>query len=108
MVLNKKALENLIVDLAEVQNVEIKGEFLILRWEDGERERVVGVYIHPDKEDTREVNCGIIMERWEGLINGSIGGLGNTSDGGAFEENNGQFAGRKLDVNQLFAQQRIR
>jgi hypothetical protein len=101
VVLNKKALDNLIVDLKGVKEVEMTDEFLILRWFDGEarRDKVVGVYIHPDKEDTREVNCEMIKERWEALRDEELG----NSDGVVFEESDGQFVGRNLDVNQLFA-----
>lgn len=67
IILNKRGLENMIVDMAEVRDVEISTEFLILRWADGEEEKIQGVYIHADKEDTREVNCRLIKECWESV-----------------------------------------
>lgn len=113
VVLNKKNFDNLIVDMTEIQNVEMADEFLILRFLDptGLRDKCVGVYIHPDKEDTREVNCGLIRERWEALRDDSTNLIDHRLDkfdGVVFEENDGQFVGRKLDVSQLFNQQRIR
>ena len=104
VVLNKKALENMIVDLMDVKDVEMTDEFLILRWWDKElgRDKVVGVYIHPDKEDTREVNCLMIKQKWEVLREEGASALG--VDGAVFEESDGAhpFAGRQIDVNQLF------
>jgi len=65
VVLNKRGLDNLIVDLGQVRDVEITSEFLILRWVDNGTEKIQGVYIHADKEDTREVNCRCIKHLWE-------------------------------------------
>ena len=110
VLLNKKGLDNLIVDMVEVRNVEVATEFLILRFMDriGLEEKVIGIYIHPDKEDTREINSMIVRERWEalresgdGVRDNRVESFGNES----FGESDVPFAGRKLDVNQLFAQQ---
>jgi len=99
VVLNKKSLDNLIVDMTEVQNVEIATEFLILNFVDrgNAGDKIIGVYIHADKEETRDVNCRMVKERWEALKDGDRGEDYGQSDG--------QF-GRKLDLNQLFAQGR--
>lgn len=111
VVLNKKSLENLIVDMVEVQNVEVTTEFLILNFMDREiaGDKIIGVYIHADKEDTMEVNCRMMKERWELLRDGltmnqdaSMQSMGQELSG----ESDGQFVGRKLDLNQLFTQGR--
>lgn len=108
MVLNKKGLDNLIIDIEEVQDVEITTEFLILRVIDRSSagEKVIGVYIHPDREDTRDVNSIMIKKRWEesreSFDNGNAGNNGRE----VYQE--GPFTGRHLDVNQLFAQQAMR
>jgi hypothetical protein len=109
VVLNKKGLENLIFDIAEVQEVEVATEFLIMRFMDrsGLGEKVIGIYIHPDKEDTREVNSMMVRERWEALRN-SNGASAASNVEEAFQDGRGQFVGRQLDVNQLFAQQGMR
>jgi hypothetical protein len=108
-VLNKKGLENLIIDIAEVQEVEVATEFLILRFMDrpGLGEKVIGVYIHPDKEDTREVNSMMVRERWEALR--KTNGSSSASNGKeSSQDSGGQFVGRQLNVNQLFNQQSMR
>ncbi|KAH6995078.1 hypothetical protein EDB80DRAFT_728571 [Ilyonectria destructans] len=66
-VLNRRGLDNVIVDLARVTHVEISGELVIMRvegeWEEGEK--VLGVWIHNDKDETREVNAAMIQESWK-------------------------------------------
>ncbi|TPX12841.1 uncharacterized protein E0L32_006721 [Thyridium curvatum] len=68
-VLNRKGLDNVIVDLANVSDCEFAAELLILRLreEDGSQggqgaPRVLGIWIHADKDDTQEVNTAIIQE----------------------------------------------
>lgn len=109
VVLNKRGLDNLIVDLREVEDVEVTSEFLILRWMEGEegesRERVIGVFIHADKEHTRDLNCGLVREGWlksrgEGEAKVQQDGYGKELSG---EES---LVGRRLDVNELFGQGR--
>ncbi|OAQ97342.1 hypothetical protein LLEC1_04994 [Akanthomyces lecanii] len=55
-VLNRRGLGNVIVDLAQVSHVEIAGELVILRvegaWKEGER--VLGIWMHNDREETRQ------------------------------------------------------
>ncbi|KAK7414356.1 hypothetical protein QQX98_006798 [Neonectria punicea] len=66
-ILNRRGLDNVIVDLARVTHVEISEELVILRvegeWEEGEK--VLGVWIHNDKDETREVNAATIQESWK-------------------------------------------
>ena len=67
-VLSRRGLDNLVVDLARASHVEVMGELFILRM-DGEREtdeeRVLGIWVHNDKEETREVNGAMITESWK-------------------------------------------
>jgi predicted RNA-binding protein len=67
IILNKRGLDNMIVDMADVTYVEKAEELLILRWINGEEEKVQGVFFHLDKDDTREVNCRLITECWESV-----------------------------------------
>ena len=67
-ILNRRALDNVLVDLARVSHAEIAEQLVALRiegqWEGGE-ERVLGLWVHNEKEDTREVNWKMIEESWK-------------------------------------------
>lgn len=67
-VLSRRSLDNVVVDLAKVSHVEIMGELVILRVDgeaDGEPEKVLGIWVHNDKAETREVNGAMITESWK-------------------------------------------
>lgn len=70
VVLNKRSLENLIVDMADVRDVEITAEFLILIWGEHGKEKTQGIFIQPDTQDTKDVNCRLIKECWESEAEG--------------------------------------
>ncbi|CAM1502684.1 Fc.00g074600.m01.CDS01 [Cosmosporella sp. VM-42] len=98
-VLNRKDLENVIVDLARASHVEISGELVILKvegeWEEGDK--VLGLWIHNDKDETREVNGTTILESWKiarsaGLIEGQGPEAGPAM----------QAMGRRLSLSDLF------
>lgn len=65
VVLNKRGLDNLIVEMEDVRDVEITTEFLILIWGELGKEKTQGIYIHADKENTRVLNSRLIKECWE-------------------------------------------
>lgn len=64
--LNRRGLDNLILDLGVTRDVEVTDELLILRWEgeEGEGQKVMGVWIH-DAAGDRERNSLRIQEAWE-------------------------------------------
>lgn len=99
-VLNRRGLENVIVDLARVSHVEVMGELVILRieaeWQGGEK--VLGIWIHNDKEETREVNEAMIQESWK--IARSAGAVEGAEVGPAM-----QAMGKRLSLSDLFAKQ---
>lgn len=73
-VLSRRGLENVAVDLAMVSHVEVMGELVILKvegssdeWDegDGEEEKVLGIWMHNDKADTRDINAAMINEAWK-------------------------------------------
>ncbi|KFH42475.1 mRNA-decapping enzyme subunit-like protein [Hapsidospora chrysogenum ATCC 11550] len=66
-VLSRRGLENVIVDLARVSAVEITGELVVLQVEAewGGEEKVLGLWIHNDRADTRDVNAAMITESWK-------------------------------------------
>jgi hypothetical protein len=66
-VLSRRGLENVVVDLATVSHVELMGELVILRVE-GEwqgADKVLGIWVHNDRDETREVNAAMIDESWK-------------------------------------------
>lgn len=78
-ILNRRGLDNVIVDLARVSHCEITPELTIFKMdEDGSpagggvgdpengngASQVVGVWLHADEDDTRETNAAIIQNLW--------------------------------------------
>lgn len=91
-VLNRRALENLVVDLVKVTDCELAEELIIFRLEEDDENnntaasaatqnspgsqptqgaaataanKVIGIWIHADEEHTREVNMGVIRASWQ-------------------------------------------
>lgn len=66
-VLNRRGLENLVLDLGSTQDVEVTEELLILRFNEAgpgkEYQKVMGLYIHNNRDD-RERNSDIIQQCW--------------------------------------------
>jgi len=102
VVLNKKGMDNLIVEMSEVQDVEITAEFLILRWTDDSGEKIMGIYIHEDQEDTRVVNCNLIRECWLSVAEKEDAEEPRQYGEDIYEDSDGHFAGKSVSVNQLF------
>lgn len=132
VILNRRALENLILDLRDVADVEIQDEYLILRVmvkgnadtkrqidgsvategvAPGSLEKTLGVFIHADKEETRRVNNLIIKECWDKVKDASIPvanddhshfNEANQSLGLAEEQQAYQGFGRKVSITDLF------
>lgn len=67
VVLNRRGLDNFVVDLKGVRDVELTAELTILRFEDvrGDAEKVVGLWIHEDKEGAREEVVHTIQTCWK-------------------------------------------
>jgi hypothetical protein len=100
VVLNRRGLENLMLDLSTVENVEITDEFLMVGVNgDGEEGmKMLGFFIHADKSDTREVNCRLIREKWEEVR------ATDTGENVQSSERNG----RRLSLSDLFGGQILR
>ncbi|KAF7545193.1 hypothetical protein G7Z17_g9374 [Cylindrodendrum hubeiense] len=98
-VLNRRGLDNVIVDLARVSDVEISGELVIMRvegeWEEGEK--VLGVWIHNDKDETREVNAAMIQDSWKIARTAGLVETQGPEVGPAM-----QAMGRRLSLSDLF------
>lgn len=105
-VLNRRALDNLVVDLARVSHVEIAGELVILQvdgnWQEGDK--VVGLWIHNDRDETREINGAMIQESWKVARSSSLdedqGSHVGPEAGPAM-----QAVGRRLPLSDLFGGQ---
>ncbi|UNI17772.1 hypothetical protein JDV02_004092 [Purpureocillium takamizusanense] len=100
-VLNRRGLDNLVVDLARVSHVEIAGELVILRvvgdWEEGDK--VLGIWIHNDKDETREINGAMIQESWRAVQ--AVGASEQGQEVGPAM----QAIGRRLSLSDLFGKQ---
>ncbi|KAG9239248.1 hypothetical protein BJ875DRAFT_220784 [Amylocarpus encephaloides] len=109
VVLNRRGLDNLIMNMAAVENVEITGEFLMIgvrssedpniRPEEGAEMKTLGFFIHADKLDTREVNCQLIKEKWEEE------GAQRHGEGATEPQKSEATDGRKLNLADLFGSQ---
>ncbi|KAF4637602.1 hypothetical protein G7Y89_g475 [Cudoniella acicularis] len=110
VVLNRRGLDNLIIDVATIENVEITDQFLMLSFQSHQDEgqqnlentemKTIGFFIHADKHDTREVNCRLIKEKWEEAR--------ATKSTGERETLPGEISmGRRLSLTDLFGQQAL-
>ncbi|KAF5245825.1 hypothetical protein FAUST_1612 [Fusarium austroamericanum] len=99
-ILNRRGLDNVIVDLSRVSHAEVSGELVIMKvegdWEEGDK--VLGVWIHNDKDETREMNAAIIQEAWK--IARSAGPVETTQGPEAGPAM--QAMGRRLSLSDLF------
>ncbi|KAK0720234.1 hypothetical protein B0H67DRAFT_487189 [Lasiosphaeris hirsuta] len=86
-VLNRRGLDNLVVDLVRVSDCEMADELMVFRLEDDgdsdgsgsdegnnggiggngstEKRGVIGIWIHADEDDTRDINTTIIRGAWQ-------------------------------------------
>lgn len=65
MVLNRKGIENLIIETREIENVEITEQFLLVTLTSQRELKTLGFYMYDDKTETKVVNCQLIMKLWE-------------------------------------------
>ncbi|CCF34872.1 Dcp1-like decapping family protein [Colletotrichum higginsianum] len=108
-VLNRRGLENVILDLGDVADFEVVDEIYIFRLRGGEEDgsKVMGIWIHADKDDTRVMNAALITET---LRHVRIAEEQNAVAGGgpAPQEELGpamQAIGRRLSLSDLFGAQ---
>lgn len=100
-VLNRKGLDNMIANLARVSHVEISGELVIMRVDSSseEGEKVLGVWIHEDKGETRTENAAMITEAWKSARSAGPVEAQGPEVGPAM-----QAMGRRLSLSDLFGQ----
>ncbi|TDZ16042.1 mRNA-decapping enzyme 1B [Colletotrichum orbiculare MAFF 240422] len=113
-VLNRRGLENVILNLDDVADFEVMDEIYIfrLRQADGaadEENKVMGIWIHADEENTRVLNAGLIEELLKQIRQyaGEQGGTGGAGAPAQTEELGPamQAIGRKLSLSDLFGAQ---
>ncbi|KAG5940976.1 hypothetical protein E4U53_007514 [Claviceps sorghi] len=102
-VLNRRALDNLVLDLARVSHVENAGELLIFKVEGNceEGEKVIGLWIHNDRDETRQINGATIQESWKAVRSSSLD-VDPGVDAGPEAGPAVQAVGRRLSVQDLF------
>jgi len=115
-ILNRKGLDNVIVELAEATDCDFTEELLIFKLEnrwageagagDYQGPRVLGLWIHADRDDTQQVNADIIQQSWR-QIRESLAAAAATAPPAVSprQESYGsamQAAGRRLSISDLF------
>lgn len=112
--LNRKGLDNLIIEMGEIDVVEITDEILILRLKAKgvEEQKTLGLFMAADKADTKELNCRLIKECWErtksSLVEDLEGHVENYGDEGfqSAEGGNGDRSlSRRLSLKDLLGKQ---
>lgn len=103
-VLSRRSLDNLVVDLVRVSHVEIMGELVILRVEADHKEdcKVLGLWIHNDRDDTRLINGAMIEETWKAVSADGLPKEPGPEAGPAL-----QAIGRRLSLSDLFGKQPV-
>lgn len=101
-VLNRRALDNLVADLARVTHVEVVDELIILRLqgEGPQGDKVLGIWIHNDRDETRDTNAAMIQENWKAVRSVGIADEQGPEAGPAM-----QAIGRCLSLTDLFGKQ---
>ncbi|KAK4139795.1 uncharacterized protein C8A04DRAFT_40431 [Dichotomopilus funicola] len=83
-VLNRRSMENLVIDLLRVTDCEVVGELIVFRLEDdsnnntsngnhqagggveeGPKKKILGLWIHADESNTREMHATLILAAWQ-------------------------------------------
>ncbi|KAF4921254.1 mRNA-decapping enzyme 1B [Colletotrichum viniferum] len=106
-VLNRRGLENVILDLGDVADFEVMDEIYIFRLRGAaEENKVMGIWIHADKDDTRVMNAAMIGETLKQVSAFQESGAAQQLP--PQEEELGpamQAIGRKLSLSDLFGAQ---
>ncbi|PHH64312.1 hypothetical protein CDD81_4796 [Ophiocordyceps australis] len=102
-VLNRRGLDNLSVHLAHVSHVEMTDGLVILRIDAhaDSPDRVLGIWIHNDKDETRDINGAMIIESWKAVSHAS----GATEVPGAEAESATTAAGKRPSLAHAYPSQ---
>lgn len=120
-VLNRRGLNNLVVELNKASVCEASDELIMFNVEnasgvateeDGGDTQVIGIWIHADQDDTRQVNMAVIQEAWRRvrLIDreDTAAGMSNEALAEQAELNSSRdkVTGRRLSISDLFGQKK--
>ncbi|KAK3308378.1 uncharacterized protein B0T15DRAFT_392495 [Chaetomium strumarium] len=77
-VLNRRSMDNLVLDLLRVTDFEVVEELMVFRFEDdagtnnsqgaedgSAGKKIIGLWIHADESNTREVHASLILNAWQ-------------------------------------------
>lgn len=109
-VLNRRGLENYVIDLARVANIEVTGEIMAFQMEEGysvDDERTFGLFMHSDETRPREANLDIIQTVWREIRAANLQEESQTEDEGVSVNvpptpSIGPSAGKQISINDLF------
>ncbi|KAF8850855.1 PH domain-like protein [Acephala macrosclerotiorum] len=65
IVLNRKGMENLIIESGEIEVVEITEQFLILAFQSHGERKTLGIYLHGSEHYPRDYVCQLVKAHWE-------------------------------------------
>lgn len=117
VVLNRRGLDNLIIETREVENVEITEQFLFVTLRSLGELKTLGFFIYEDNSGAKGYNCQLIMELWERAMKERereselVGRLGLKGEEGqemvrGLSMSGQKPMGRRLSLTELFGQQR--
>jgi len=102
MILNRRGLNNLVVEIGNLLDVEVTDDLLIvgMKGEEGEEERkVMGIWIHEDKDGIRKEISTKIKELWDKIM----AVRESTQQGFAEKQPQGDtLTGRRLSLSEMF------
>ncbi|KAI0993757.1 hypothetical protein K3495_g14427 [Podosphaera aphanis] len=105
VVLNRKGMDNLIIESGEIENVEITTEFLTLQFSSNGEVRILGFFIQ-SSICSREDICNLIKGHWESarLAQLDSGDSFDREGPDSIEQNQGNKPmGRRLSLSELFS-----
>ena len=107
MLLNRKAMDQLNINMEDILNIEFNGQIMILQFQDtrgsGLGEKILGFFIHA--EQTREDIVKLIKEYWarvqeaKGDESGKAGEWLNRDEG---EDEDFKGKGRRISMSELW------
>ncbi|KAK4233798.1 hypothetical protein C8A03DRAFT_19186 [Achaetomium macrosporum] len=121
-VLNRRSMDNLVLDLLKVTDCEVVEELIVFRLEDdgaannnqGEDgsagKKIIGLWIHADESNTREVHANLILGAWQqgrqafdAYVQAATAGVSGdsasaTNSQAAAASSGGSAAGKRLSI----------
>jgi hypothetical protein len=106
VILNKKGLDNLIINMSDILDIDNPTEILIIRFKDKHvsQERALGFFMHDAPEGTRERTSMLIKSCWEKYTqeNGGVPRQIEIFEDFVDEDTTGPRPGQRLSLSDLF------